>query len=71
MGFAFFGYGASKLPYILTPYIQVQHGGTNDSMAISLIAAFTFALLLLPSIILLMKLFIFDNDYVKGKIKRH
>ena len=68
MGFAFFGYGASKLPYILTPYIHIKHGVTNPSMAITLITAFIFALLLLiPSLILIMKLFVFDKEYVEGK----
>ncbi|MCG7338795.1 cytochrome d ubiquinol oxidase subunit II [Staphylococcus sp. ACRSN] len=68
MGFAFFGYGASKLPYILTPYIHIKHGVTNPSMAITLITAFIFALLLLiPSLILIMKLFVFDKQYVEGK----
>ncbi|RIN26448.1 cytochrome d ubiquinol oxidase subunit II [Staphylococcus succinus] len=68
MGFAFFGYGASKLPYLLYPFIRIDEGVVNSSMAIALITAFIFALLLLiPSLILLLRLFVFDKKYVEGK----
>lgn len=68
MVFAFFGYGASKLPYILDPYIRLKHGVVNDSMGLALVIAFVFGFLLLtPSIILLLKLFVFDKDYVRGE----
>jgi len=68
MGFAFFGYGASKLPYLLYPFIRIDEGVVNNSMAIALITAFIFALLLLiPSLILLLRLFVFDKKYVEGK----
>ncbi|MCP3030653.1 cytochrome d ubiquinol oxidase subunit II [Halobacillus sp. A1] len=66
--FAFFGYGASHLPYILQPYITISSGVTNETMAITLITVFIAGLLLLvPSLILLMRLFLFDAEYVKGK----
>ncbi len=66
--FAFFGYGMSQYPYLLDPYIQIGSGVTHESMAIALIAAFIGGLLLLvPSLILLMRLFLFDADYAKGK----
>ncbi|WLR47101.1 cytochrome d ubiquinol oxidase subunit II [Halobacillus litoralis] len=65
---AFFGYGASHLPYLLYPYVTITSGVTNDSMAIALVIVFIAGLLLLiPSLILLMRLFLFDADYVKGK----
>ncbi|TGB05084.1 cytochrome d ubiquinol oxidase subunit II [Halobacillus salinus] len=65
--FAFFGYGASHLPYILKPYITITSAVTNETMAISLIIAFLAGLcLLVPSLILLMRMFLFDADYVKG-----
>ena len=68
--FAFFGYGASHLPYILYPYINLHENVTNEAMALALVIAFTLGLLLLlPSLILLMRLFLFDADYVKGKKK--
>jgi cytochrome d ubiquinol oxidase subunit II len=68
--FAFFGYGASHLPYILYPYITVHENVTNETMALALVIAFILGLLLLiPSLILLMRLFLFDADYVKGKKK--
>mgnify|MGYP000591146841 FL=1 len=68
MGFAFFGYGVSKLPYILYPYIRIDEHVVNSSMAIALIIAFILGLLLLiPSLILLLRLFVFDKEYVKGK----
>ncbi|MBU9714602.1 cytochrome d ubiquinol oxidase subunit II [Evansella tamaricis] len=65
---AFFGYGASHLPYLLYPYLTIYDGFTNESMAIALIIAFIAGLLLLiPSLYLLMRLFLFDADYVEGK----
>ncbi|OLN22354.1 cytochrome D ubiquinol oxidase subunit II [Domibacillus antri] len=68
--FAFFGYGASHLPYILYPYITLHENVTNEAMATALVTVFILGLLLLiPSLILLMKLFLFDADYVKGKKK--
>ncbi|MEW9698334.1 cytochrome d ubiquinol oxidase subunit II [Paenibacillus sp. SI8] len=66
--FAFFGYGASHLPYILYPYITLYHNFTSDTMALSLVIVFIAGLLLLvPSLVLLMKLFLFDAGYVQGK----
>lgn len=66
--FAFFGYGASHLPYILEPYITIYSGYTNETMGIALVMVFILGLLLLiPSLFLLMRLFLFDADYVKGR----
>ncbi|EIK0290013.1 cytochrome d ubiquinol oxidase subunit II [Staphylococcus pseudintermedius] len=68
MGTAFFGYGLSKLPYILYPYVHIDDAVTNDSMALVLIIAFIGGLLLLlPSLFFILKLFVFDKDYVRGK----
>ncbi|WP_198162623.1 cytochrome d ubiquinol oxidase subunit II [Halobacillus mangrovi] len=65
---AFFGYGASHLPYLLNPYVTLSSGVTNETMAIALIVVFIAGLLLLiPSLVLLMRMFLFDADYVKGK----
>ncbi|WP_335870442.1 cytochrome d ubiquinol oxidase subunit II [Bacillus sp. 2205SS5-2] len=65
--FAFFGYGASHLPYILYPYITLESGVTNPTMGAALVTVFIAGLcLLIPSLILLMRLFLFDADYVKG-----
>lgn len=67
-GFAFFGYGRSHLPYIVYPYISITTHITNDAMAIALIVAFLLGfLLLVPSLYLVLRLFIFDANYVKGK----
>lgn len=66
--FAFFGYGATHLPYILYPYIKINTGFTLPNMGQALMIAFILGLaLLIPSLILLMRLFIFDAEYVKGK----
>ncbi|WP_053366038.1 cytochrome d ubiquinol oxidase subunit II [Bacillus sp. FJAT-27245] len=66
--FAFFGYGASHLPYILDPFITIHTAVTNDAMGTALVIAFIAGLfLLVPSLGLLMKLFLFDADYVRGK----
>lgn len=65
---AFFAYGIGHYPYILDPYISIQSGATHESMGVALIAAFIGGLcLLIPSIILVFKLFLFNVDYVKGK----
>jgi cytochrome d ubiquinol oxidase subunit II len=69
--FAFFGYGASHLPYLLYPYITIHQNFTNDTMGLALITAFIAGLcLLIPSIYLLMRLFLFDAGYVQGKSKK-
>ena len=69
-GFAFFGYGISKLPYIVYPYIDISTSIVNENMAFALTIVFVLGLLLLiPSIVLLARLFLFDKDYVKGNKK--
>ena len=67
-GTAFFGYGLSKLPYILEPYINIDKAVVNEQMALMLVIAFILGLLLLiPSLILILRLFVFDKKYVEGK----
>lgn len=69
---AFFAYGISHYPYLLYPHLTIYDSFTNESMAISLIIAFIAGLgLLLPSLYLLFRLFLFDKDYVKGKSDYH
>lgn len=66
---AFWGYGCSHLPYLLYPYITIQSGVTNDVMGKALIWAFIGGLfLLVPSIYMLMRLFLFNIKYVRGEI---
>ncbi|MDO7907853.1 cytochrome d ubiquinol oxidase subunit II [Paenibacillus sp. JX-17] len=66
--FAWYGYGRSHLPYILYPYINIHENFTNSTMAVALITAFVAGLfVLVPSLILLMRLFLFDAGYVRGK----
>ena len=65
---AFFAYGIGHYPYLLYPYVTISDAATNETMGLALIIAFIGGLLLLiPSLMLLMKLFLFDADYVKGK----
>ncbi|WP_409253541.1 cytochrome d ubiquinol oxidase subunit II [Bacillus sp. SCS-153A] len=65
--FAFFGYGASHLPFILKPFITIESSVTSPVMGTALVVVFIAGLfLLIPSLILLMRLFLFDADYVKG-----
>ena len=69
---AFYGYGISHFPYLLYPYLTIYDSFTNPAMAISLIVAFIAGLgLLIPSLYLLLRLFLFDKDYVKGKSNYH
>ncbi|MBD2863005.1 cytochrome d ubiquinol oxidase subunit II [Paenibacillus oceani] len=70
--FAFFGYGAAHLPYILYPYLTIHDHFTSDAMAAGLITVFVLGLLLLiPSLYLLLRLFLFDALYVQGKRSKH
>ncbi|QDH20436.1 cytochrome d ubiquinol oxidase subunit II [Saccharibacillus brassicae] len=65
---AFFAYGIGHYPYILDPYITIQGGATQEAMGIALVVVFVAGLLLLiPSLALVFRLFLFDADYVKGK----
>ncbi|CAM3739830.1 cytochrome d ubiquinol oxidase subunit II [Mesobacillus zeae] len=65
---AFFAYGTSHYPYLLYPYLTVQAGFTNETMAKSLVIVFILGLLLLvPSFLLVLKLFVFDKNYIQGK----
>lgn len=69
-GLFFFVYSASKLLYLLYPYVRLEHGAVNDNMAIALIIAFIAVfLLLITLLILLVKLFIFNKKYVEGENK--
>ncbi|MCZ4150848.1 hypothetical protein BZG21_41410, partial [Escherichia coli] len=54
--------------YILYPYVNIYDSFTNRTMGIALITAFSLGLLvLIPSLVLIMKLFLFDADYVRGR----
>lgn len=65
---AFYAYGVSHYPYLLYPYLTIYDSFTNKYMAYLLISAFIAGLLLLiPSLFLLVKLFLFNKDYVQGK----
>jgi cytochrome d ubiquinol oxidase subunit II len=69
---AFFAYGISHFPYLLYPYLSIYDSFTSEAMAIALIIAFLAGLgLLLPSLYLLLRLFLFNSDYVKGKRNDH
>lgn len=65
--FAFYGYGISHYPYLLYPHLTIYDSFTNEAMALALIIAFIAGLaLLIPSLYLLLKLFLFNKDYVRG-----
>lgn len=69
---AFFGYGISHYPFLLYPYLSIYDSFTNQSMAISLVIVFIFGLVvLIPSIYLLLKLFLFNQKYIQGKQNDH
>jgi cytochrome bd ubiquinol oxidase subunit II len=66
--FAFYGYGISHLPELLYPYVTVQSALTHSAMGWALVIAFAAGLfLLVPSIGLLMWLFLFNARYVRGE----
>lgn len=64
MFFAFFGYGMSKLPFLLHPFVKITGSHVNPEMGLAFILGL---LLLIPSLILLLRLFVFDKEYVEGK----
>jgi len=65
--YAFFGYGYSHLPYLLYDYVTIQSALTDSAMGWYLVIAFIAGLLLLvPSLGLLMWLFLFNAKYVRG-----
>lgn len=67
-GFAFFGYGYSHLPYLLYPYITIESAVTTPAVGWALVIAFVAGLLLLiPSLLLLLWLFLFNAKYVRGE----
>ncbi|MGN7400072.1 cytochrome d ubiquinol oxidase subunit II [Cytobacillus praedii] len=69
---AFFAYGISHYPYLLYPHLTIYDGFTNEAMATALIFAFLAGLaLLIPSLILLLRLFLFNKEYVQGKQSNH
>lgn len=70
--FAFFAYGISHYPYLLYPYLSIHDSFTSTEMAIALVIAFVLgACLLIPSLYLLFKLFLFNKDYVTGSRNDH
>lgn len=67
--FAFYAYGISHYPYLLYPYLTIYDSFTNRTMAVALVIAFIAGLfLLVPSLFLLLKLFLFNKKYVKGQL---
>ncbi|MEH7107942.1 cytochrome d ubiquinol oxidase subunit II [Bacillus sp. JJ1764] len=69
---AFLAYGISHYPYLMYPYLTIYDSFTNEAMATALVIAFIAGLgLLVPSLYLLLKLFLFNKDYVQGKRDDH
>lgn len=69
---AFFAYGISHYPYLLYPYLTIHDSFTNEEMAIALVIAFIAGLcVLIPSIYLVFKLFIFNKGYISGEEETH
>ncbi|MCM3592888.1 cytochrome d ubiquinol oxidase subunit II [Brevibacillus borstelensis] len=66
--FAFFGYGMAHLPYLLYPYITITDSINSPAMGKALVIGLIAGLfLLIPSLLLLLKLFLFDAKYVQGR----
>lgn len=69
---AFYAYGFSHYPYLLYPHLTIHASFTNYEMAIALVIAFVLGLcLLIPSLYLLFRLFLFNKDYVTGRRDDH
>lgn len=69
---AFFAYGISHYPYLLYPYLTIHDSFTSEAMAIAIVVAFILGLcLLIPSMYLIFKLFIFNKGYLTGEDETH
>lgn len=69
---AFFAYGVSHYPYLLFPHLTIYDSFTNEAMAIALVVVFIAGLaLLIPSLYLVFRLFVFNKEYVSGKSDHH
>lgn len=65
---AFYAYGISHYPYLLYPHLTIYDGFTNTAMAAALVIAFILGFcLLIPSLFLLLRLFLFNKEYVRGR----
>lgn len=69
---AFYAYGISHYPYLLYPYLSIEDSVTTSAMGIALVIVFILGLaLLIPSLYLVFKFFIFDKRYASGKNETH
>jgi len=60
-GFAFYGYGASHLPYLLYPYIMMDSSNVHPQMGLALVIVFILGLVMvIPSIYLLFRIFLYN-----------
>lgn len=70
--FAFYAYGISHYPYLLYPYLSVEDSVTTSAMGIALVIAFLLGFaLLIPSLYLVFKLFVFNKRYSSGQDETH
>lgn len=70
-GLAFYAYGYAHLPYVLYPYLTIQKAFVNEAMAQALVIGFMLGLVILvPSFMVLMKLFVFNRRYVQGVVSK-
>ncbi|MDP4084823.1 MAG: cytochrome d ubiquinol oxidase subunit II [Bacillota bacterium] len=70
--FAFLAYGVSHYPYLMYPYLTLYDSFTNKAMATALVIAFIAGLcLLVPALYLLLRLFLFNKEYIQGKRNNH
>ena len=70
--FAFYAYGISHYPYLLYPYLSIEDSVTTSAMGIALVIVFILGLaLLIPSMYLVFKFFIFDKRYASGERETH
>lgn len=68
---AFYAYGISHYPFLLYPHLSLYDSFTNTAMAISLIIVFILGFcLLIPSLYLLSKLFLFNKEYITGALPK-
>nr|MDK7246133.1 cytochrome d ubiquinol oxidase subunit II [Staphylococcus lugdunensis] len=66
--FAFFGYGLSKLPYIVYPFVKITDTTVSVATGLTLMIVIILGLLLLiPSLILLLRLATDNKGIVKNQ----
>ena len=57
----------SKLPFLLHPFVKITSSHVNPEMGLALVIAFILVYFINSIVNILLRLFVFDKEYVEGK----